>query len=189
MKGLKYSAAAFGLVLVSSGTALAAEGGGGAHADWGNFALRAANFVIFIGIIYWAAGKKIVGFFSSRRKGIEQELNDLERRKAEAARNLADVERRIAVLERERQAILAEYRAQGEAMQAAIIGKAEKTASQITEQARRTAENEIKQAVENMRAEMADRIIAVTGKMLQEKLTGEEHEKLIDKYLTKVVLN
>ncbi len=173
MKGLKHSAAALGLVLVTAGVALASEGGGEHHADWGNFAFRVANFVIFIGIIYWAAGKKIVGFFSGRRKGIEQELNDLESRKAEAAKNLAD----------------AEYRAQGEAMQAAIIEKAEKTASQITEQAARTAENEIKQAMETMRAEMADQIIAAAEKMLQEKLTGEEHEKLIDKYLTKVVLN
>ncbi|EGY24405.1 ATP synthase B/B' CF family protein [Desulfovibrio sp. A2] len=189
MKGLKHSAAALGLVLATAGVALASDGGGEHHADWGNFAFRVANFVIFIGIIYWAAGKKIVGFFSGRRKGIEQELNDLESRKAEAAKNLADVERRIASLEQERQAILAEYRAQGEAMQAAIIEKAEKTASQIAEQAARTAENEIKQAMENMRAEMADQIIAAAEKMLQEKLTGEEHEKLIDKYLTKVVLN
>lgn len=43
--------------------------------------------------------------------------------------------------------------------------------------------------METMRAEMADHIIAAAEKMLQEKLTGEEHEKLIDKYLTKVVLN
>nr|BAA83609.1 F1F0-ATPase b subunit [Desulfovibrio vulgaris] [Nitratidesulfovibrio vulgaris str. 'Miyazaki F'] len=116
LKGLKHSAAALGLVLVTAGVALASEGGGEHHADWGNFAFRVANFVIFIGIIYWAAGKKIVGFFSGRRKGIEQELNDLESRKAEAAKNLADVERRIANLEQERQSILAEYRAQGEAM-------------------------------------------------------------------------
>ena len=40
-----------------------------------------------------------------------------------------------------------------------------------------------------MRAQMADEIIVAAEKLLAEKLTANEHEKLIDKYLTKVVLN
>lgn len=166
-----------------------ASGDSGHGPDWGNFAFRVVNFIIFIGIIWKAAGKKIVGFFCGRRQSIEQELGDLETRKTEARKQLAEVERRIADLENERQAILADYRAQGEYIKAGIIAKAEKSAVLITDQAKRTADNEIKAAIDDMRATLADEIIAAASKQLQEKLTGEEHEKLIDKYLTKVVLN
>lgn len=187
MKGLKITAAAAAMTLLITGVAFASDSGHGP--DWTNFAFRVANFIIFIGLIWYAGGKKIVAFFSGRRQGIEQELNDLESRKGEAKKSLADVERRIASLEQERQAILAEYRAQGEAMKAAIIEKAEQSAVQITEQAKRSADNDIKAAIDSLRADMADEIIAAAEKLLQEKLTGEDHEKLIDKYLTKVVLN
>ena len=42
---------------------------------------------------------------------------------------------------------------------------------------------------EAMRAEMADKIVEATEKLLAKKLTAAEHAKLVDKYLTKVVLN
>lgn len=188
MKGLKITAAAGAMTLFFASMAYA-SGDSGHGPDWGNFAFRVVNFVIFAGIIWKAAGKKIVGFFTGRRQGIEQELNDLETRKTEAKKQLAEVERRIANLESERQAILADYRAQGENIKAAIIDKAEKSASLLTEQAKRTADNEIKAAIDAMRAQMADEIIVAAEKLLAEKLTANEHEKLIDKYLTKVVLN
>lgn len=166
-----------------------ASGDSGHGPDWGNFALRIVNFIIFIGIIWKVAGKKIVGFFCGRRQSIEQELGDLETRRSEAQKQLAEVEQRIANLEVERQAILADFQAQGEHIKSAIIAKAEVSAKQITDQAKRTADNEIKAAIDDMRASMAEEIIDAASKQLQKKLTGEEHEKLIDKYLTKVVLN
>lgn len=99
------------------------------------------------------------------------------------------MEKRIANLEVERQTILGDYRAQGEAIKAEIIAQAEKTAQQVAEQAQKTASYEIDSAVAAMRAEMAEKIVEATEKLLQDKLSAEEHSKLIDKYLTKVVLN
>ena len=84
---------------------------------------------------------------------------------------------------------MAEYKAQGEAAKAAIIAQAEKAAAQLAAQAKVTAQNEVKHAMDTMRAEMADKIVEATEKLLIQKLTGEEQAKLVDKYLTKVVLN
>lgn len=188
MKGLRILAGATGLTLLAAGYAVA-SGGDGHGLPWDNFAYRVATFVIVGGILWKFAGKKAVGFFSGRRSGIEQELVDLETRKTDARKSLADVEQRIADLDKEREAILAEARDQAEAIKATIIEKAEKTAEQITAQAARTAESEMKQATEQMRAEMADLVVEAAEKLMAEKLTGDEQEKLIDKYLTKVVLN
>ena len=154
-----------------------------------NFGLRVLNFVIFIGIIWYAAGKKIAAFFKGRRTQIRQDLDDLDVRRAGAEKSLKDVERRIANMEQERESILAEAREQGERLKTAIVEKAEKDAEALREQAKRTAENEAKSALDAMRAEMAELVVAEATEMLKKQLKAKDHEQLVDDYLTKVVLN
>jgi F-type H+-transporting ATPase subunit b len=190
LKGLKALGYALLLVAVSATTAIAAEGGD--HGDYNimmNFVWRVLNFIIVIGIIWWAAGKKIKNFFSSRRYNIEVELKDLDQRKEDAQKKLREVEVNIANMESERARILEDYKAQGEALKAAIIEKANAQATLIRQQAETAAQQEAKYAVEILRNEMAAKIVEAAEKILAEKLTKEEHEKLIDKYLTKVVFN
>ena len=168
----------------------AASVSGEAHAwPWGNFALRVLNFALFAGVIVYFFGKKAVAFFKGRTASIAADIESLEKRKSEAAKTLEDVGGRIADLENERKAILADYTAQGEAVKAAIIAQAEKNAAVILAQAKTTAQNEIQFAMDTMRDQMAERIVEATEKLLAEKLTEAEHAKLIDKYLTKVELN
>lgn len=177
---------AFSLVLASAGAAHAAAE---AHAtNWWDLLWRTVTIVLVLGVIWKAAGKKILTFFAGRRTGIEQELHDLEARKEEARAKLAEVEARISNLETERKAILADYQVRGEALKAEILAKAEAGAAQLTAQAKQAAQNEIDQAVAVMRAEMAERIAAAAKDVLEEKLSAKEHAKLIDTFLTKVVL-
>lgn len=188
MQRFKIAIIAFCILIFSAGMALAS--GDGEHGEsWSNLAFRIANLALFIGVIYYFFGKKIVAFFKGRTEGIATELASLEERKAKAQQSLLDVEKRIANMEDERKSILAEYTSQGEAMKAAIITQAEKNATQITAQAKVTAQNEINAAIEAMRAEMADKIVEATEQLISQKLSEAEHTKLVDKYLTKVVLN
>jgi len=182
---LKIVLTAFSILLLAATPAIAAGG----EESWSNVALRIVNISLFIGVIGYFAGKKIVGFFKGRTQDIAAEISSLEERKKTAEQSLADVERRIANLEQERQAIIADYTAQGETLKAAIIQEAEKAAVQITTQAKATAQNEIKAAIEAIRAEMADKVVEATEQLIAKKLSASEHTKLVDKYLTKVVLN
>ncbi|MGE4504173.1 MAG: F0F1 ATP synthase subunit B [Desulfovibrionaceae bacterium] len=179
-------------VLAMAGIALASGGEGGADhhgVPWGNFILRVINFVIFAGIIWWAAGKKIIAFFGDRKAQIQNELDDLSGRQAEAEQKLKNVEAGIAGLEKEKQSILDEAKAQGEALKAAIIAKAEKDAEALKEQAKRSAADEAKVALDSIRAEMAELVVEAATKIVQDKLTEKDHDQLVDEYLTKVVLN
>ena len=168
---------------------LAVYFGRGSHSEWVDFGFRLFNFAIFTAIIWYAAGDKIKNFFKKRSQDIAKELIDLENAKVQAAKHLKEVEAQIINLDKERQAILASYKAQGEALKSEIIVKAEKTAKQIVAQAKLTARSEVDKAMEQIRAEMAEEIITATEKILRERLNASEHEKLINKSLTKVVLN
>jgi len=185
VQALKIILTALCILLLAASPAIAA----GDHEYWLNTFWRILNIALFIGVIYYFWGKKIIGFFTGRSQGIATEIASLEERKKTAEQNLADVERRIANLEQERQAIIADYTAQGEALKSAIIQEAEKAVAHITDQAKAAAQNEIKAAVENMRAEMADKVALATEKLMAKKLSAAEQTKLVDKYLTKVVLN
>ena len=188
MQRLIIATTAFCILIVSATLAFAA-GDGEHHESWLNLAFRVVNFIVFGVAVYYFFGKKIAAFFRGRTEGIASELASLDERKAKAQADLADVEKRIANLEGERKAILADYTAQGEALKASIVAQAEKSAAQITAQAKLTAQNEINAAIEAMRAEMADKIVEATEQLITKKLSEAEHTKLVDKYLTKVVLN
>ena len=176
--------------LAISSVALASAGGEVFTADnVKDYGLRIVNFIIFIGLLYKFGGAKIKEFFVGRRDGIKQDLDDLQTRQAEAEKKLKEVEASIANIAQEKQQILDEAKQQGEALKSAIVAKAQKDAVALTEQAKRTASNEAQAAINTIRGEMADMVIAAAEKIVAEKLTAEDHDKLVDDYLTKVVLN
>ena len=93
------------------------------HYNWSDLRYRVINFVIFVGTLVFLLRKPVAKFFLERTQKIEQEFKDLEARKVEASARLKDVEARISGLEKEREAILADYRAQGEALKKSMVEK------------------------------------------------------------------
>lgn len=179
---------AIGLALAAGGFGLSMQGSDDMKV-MGNFTYRIANVVFFAWIIWHFFGDKLGAFFKGRSEKIAGDLADLEQGKAETQEKLAAIEDRIASLDTEREAILEAYRKQGENLEASIVEQANKTAGQIIEQAKVTAQTEVDNAIADLRSQMADEIVAAAEKTLAKKLTPAEQAKLVDKYLTRVVLN
>jgi F-type H+-transporting ATPase subunit b len=179
------------LVLLAAATvALGAEQGGGEDhgLPWMNFIFRLVNFIIFIGLIWWLAGSKIKDFFVGRKDDIKNKIEDLEGRRAKAEERLREVESRIAGIEAEREEILKKFREQGEKAKEAIIEEAEKKAALTVEQAEQAAGQEYNQVMAGLRSEVADMIVDAAERILSEKLSAEDHQKLVDEYIKKVEL-
>ncbi len=157
--------------------------------DLKNQIWRVINFVIFLAILYYAGGKKLFTFFPGRSKEIETELSDLDARRKGAEQKLSEVEQSIADLEAERERILAQARAQGEALKADIIAKAESAGEVIKQQAKISAEQEARFALEEIKAELAEKVTEAAEAMIKKKLKAEDHKALINDSLTRVVLN
>ena len=85
-------------------------------------------------------------------------------------------------------AILAESKAQAEALKEDIIAKAKVQAQQIVAMAHVTAESEGQSMLQQMRATIADELIDATREHLEKSLNKSKHEKLIENSLKKVVL-
>ena len=157
---------------------------------WGDFGWRVLNFIIFAGILWYFVGGLARKFFSGRRARISQDLQDLEARRAEARSAWMKWKSASQLLfEPERKAILDESLAQAESVKQAVVEEAKRQAEQIVQQARRTAENEGRAMLAEVRAAIADEIVDAAEKVLAEKLTAAEHEKLSTSSLNKVVLH
>jgi F-type H+-transporting ATPase subunit b len=176
-------------LLIGAICVLAVIAGRGSHSQYVDFAFRTGNVILFIALVCHIWGAKIKAFFKGRTESIKNELAELEEAKTKALNRVKQVEEQISGLDRDRQNIIAEYRAQGEALKSEIIVKAERTARQIIAQAKATAQSEADKAVEEMRRELAEDIMVAAQKLLLQRLNMPGHKKLIDKSLTKVVLN
>jgi len=176
------------MVLVGAGLAFAAYDGDD-MAKWKDFIWRMINFVIFIGILYFLIGKRIIEMLTSRRQQIRDNLEDLDHRREEADKKLRHVEAQIKDLDAQREKILADFQVQGENLKKVIIAQAEEKAEQIKTQAQTAAAQEYKLATEKLRDELSGMVIEAAEKMIQSRLTKENHEKLIQQSLTRVVLN
>ena len=176
---------ALALVVISFQNAYAS---GGEHIPWGDFLLRVLNAAIFLGIIWYVAGKLIKKFFVDRRAGIVREMDELALRKEEAEKRLAELEQNIANVEQECAKLLEDGKTQAENLKAKILADAEVQAAHIVEQAKVLAEQEGKAEIDAIREKMADLIVSKTEESLLKHLDAKMHQKLIDKSLTKVVL-
>jgi F-type H+-transporting ATPase subunit b len=192
MRGLRIQGALVGLVsgLVMAGAALASEAGGHGALDpakLSDLLWRTVNFVIFAGIIYKLAAKPIREFFASRKAEISTELQDLETEKNKIRKALKEAKAQLTAVAAERDQIIQQYIAEGEAEKAKIIEKAEQTAQRLKDMAVMTIEGETKKAAADLKREIVETAVKLSEQLIKEKIVPEDQQRLVDDYLAKVV--
>lgn len=163
-----------------------AEGAGVTSGQIHDFILRSINFGIMVILLIVLLRKPLGAAMGARTEGIAKELEELNQRKEEAAKELAEVERRLRDAVSEREAVLVDFRAQGEKERDRIVAAAHTLAKRIKEQAQFTIEQETNQAKNELRREIADMSAAVAEDLLKRKITAEDQGRLVNEYLTKV---
>ncbi len=180
---------AAGLLVLAASVALASEGGGeAAHhgLPWEDFIYRCINFGILLAAVIFLLRKPLSSALKSRVENIKEELAELEAKREEARRQYAEIEKRLADAEGEREAILAEFRQQGEREYEKILDNAKALAERIKAQAQFTIEQETNQAKAELRREVAELSASVAEDLLKQNITAEDQARLVGEYLAKV---
>lgn len=147
----------------------------------------AVAFFAFVALVAYLGGfGQFLGGLDSRAKRIRAELDEARRLRDEAARILADYQRRRSEAEREVESIVAGAREEAERNSAEAHAR-------LTEfVARRTAAAEAKiaqaerQAEADVRAAAADAAVKVSETILRERLGGEAAQDLVRRSLGEV---
>lgn len=164
------------------------EGEGGGTKGWINTdTYRVMNFaVLAIGLIILLR-KPASNALDDRIKGIREQLNDLETKKLDAEKNLAQYNERLSLLDKEAEKIVAEYIKQGNEAKKRILDAAGDAALKLEEQARRNIEHEFKQARSMLKEEVVEKALVMAEEIIKRNITGKDQEKLVSEYLEKVV--
>ncbi len=169
-------------------------GGGGEHghgaidpAKLDDLLWRTVNFVVFAVILYKLAAKPIKEFFRKRQTDISSEIQDLESQKIKVQKALREAKAQLAAVAAEREQIIQQYIAEGEAEKAKIIAKAEQAAQRLKDMAAMTIAAETKKAAADLKQEIVEAAVQLAEQIVREKIVPEDQQRLVDDYLAKVV--
>lgn len=178
-----------GFVALASIGYAASDAHGGGHANhWlTSDTWKVLNFTLLVIIGFLLLKKPAAQFFSSRKKNIADEINELEQKKAQAQKELASYQAKFKNLDQESKEIVDNYIKQGEEAKARIIAEAKAQAEKLEEMAKNTIEQEFKSAKASLQLEISEMAMERAEEIIKTSISAEDQDKLVDQYLEKVV--
>ena len=173
--------AAFAAVVLVPAQAFASEGGGSSWSWYWQVAGGIVNFSLLAYVIIRFGGPKVALFLDARKDRIEKEMSEAARLREEAQTQLDTIEAKMKVLDEERQRLMDDYRAAGNAEKERIIASAEAQAFRIKEEARLTAETETSRARAQIEREMIELSLQMAESTLREQMKPAKQTELIKK--------
>ncbi|MGD2270874.1 MAG: F0F1 ATP synthase subunit B [Desulfobacterales bacterium] len=170
------------------GVAAGSSGGEQPSKGWvSTDTFRVINFTILLAGLVYLLRKPVSQAMNDRIKGIKGQLSELEAKKEEAERQLAEYNLKFQQLDREAEKIIAEYIQQGNEAKARIIQEAETAAKKLEAQARRNIDHEFEKTKQKLREEVLEQALTKAEEIIKNKITTQDHDRLVDEYLKKVV--
>ncbi len=143
-------------------------------------------FIVLFVLLYKFAFPSIISMLDKRSEAIKESLTKAEETKVEAERLLEEYKVQMAEARAEAGKVIAQSRKVSETMQAEMKVKAEEQAAAIIAKAKQALESEKKAAMVELQGAIAEIAVGAAGKVIGEKLTVEDHAKLIDSYITEM---
>ena len=125
---------------------------------------------------------------AERREGIRKAMDEAKVARESAERKSAEYDGKLKLLDSRVEEIYRELREEGEGEKERIIAEAERGAEKIKEQARVSAEQEIKKANEYIKREVARLAVGMAGEVLKREVKPSDQERLIDESLKTISL-
>jgi len=178
----------FTFVAAMSSIALASSEGHEVHNAWLKIdTWKILNFGILAVAGFVLARKPVAQFFSSRVKNIKDEINELELRRTEAEKKLAEYKVKFKELDQESKQIVEDYIKQGKEAKQRIIVEAEAQAQKLEDMAKRNIEQEFKSAKNRLQQEIVEKALKKAEEVISAAISSKDQDKLVDDYLKKVV--
>ncbi|CAK8714865.1 MAG: F-type H+-transporting ATPase subunit b [Candidatus Electronema aureum] len=144
---------------------------------------RTLNFAALVFLLVKFAGKPIVEGLGSRRKAIEDDLQELQAKRNEAERSYKDFEARLAGMEQEFELIVGRAVALAQDERSRILAEAESSARDIRRQAEAAVEAAAAAARSSLQDEVAEQAAAMAEHLILKNLTPADQVMIIEQYL------
>jgi F-type H+-transporting ATPase subunit b len=143
-------------------------------------------FIILFVLLYKFALPAIIGMLDERAAKIRESLEKAEGTKVEAERLLEEYKQQMAEARGDAAKVIEQGRKVAETMKEEIVAKANEEAAGVVAKAHEAMEAEKKAAIAELQSEVANLSVAIAGKLIGEKLSAEDHARLIEQYVAEV---
>jgi len=145
--------------------------------------IAAANFVVFLAILWRFALTPISNMLSERRARIEEGLKDAEQ--ARKDRESAETDRLAALQDARREAneILARAQKLADESRERDLAAARQEVERVRSRATADLEAEKQRAIAEIRAEVADLALRAAGRVVGETMTDDRQRRLVQEFL------
>ena len=145
-----------------------------------------ANFIIFIGVIYYFANKPLKEYLASRSATIRKDLVEAAELKATATAQLATIEQKLQALPGELNTLRTRGAEDIKAEEARIAAAAVADRERLLEQTRREIELQVRLAKKEILEHAADLSVQLATERIKKDVTPEDQSRLVDRYLDQV---
>ncbi|MGE5173801.1 MAG: hypothetical protein ACM3MD_08230 [Betaproteobacteria bacterium] len=164
----------------------AAEGGHESVTFLGDWLPRLVNFAIIAAVVVYFMRKPVRDFFKNRSAEIAKAMQDSKETRERAVAALEEMERKIKELEAETSRMVAEAQARGEKDRLGLIEEGKKVAQEIQDQVKEGIDIEMQKAKTALAVEAALLSIDLAEGRIKDKISNEDHERIVKEYISKV---
>jgi F-type H+-transporting ATPase subunit b len=153
---------------------------------WLQLFLQFINFAILVAALVYFLRKPLKEYLLKRHDTVKEKIEEADRLLREAEEAKKKYEERLMRLEGEIEAFRASALVEMEREKKKILDDARGLASRISEQARLAYEQEMKEALAKVRAEIAQRTITAAERKVREMFRKEDHDRMVEEFIQKV---
>jgi F-type H+-transporting ATPase subunit b len=152
-----------------------------------DFLWRVLNLAVLIWLLVKFAGKPVKEYFAGRREMIQKGVKEAQEAKAAAEKIYREYQEKLAGLDGELKAIEERAQLEAEREKERMRRETEELVVKLQQQARQMADQEVASAKRQLRTEAAQVALEVAEKLVKENVTEADRQRMVEKYLEKVV--
>jgi len=152
----------------------------------GTVIVELITFLIMLAILARYVYPEIVKLAEARQQAVAEQLREAEKARAEAEASLKDAAAKLEDARKTAQGVIDAATKSGEQLRQELKQKAEEESKRTVEAAKKEIEAERERAVQSVRSEVANLVVAATEKVIGETLDDAKHRQLIDRAIAEV---
>jgi F-type H+-transporting ATPase subunit b len=154
------------------------EHGEHAGVDAKTLTLQLLNFGVLLFLLIWFGGRALRKAFASRHDQLKADIESAAAQRILAEQRFREQDTRLANLEQELAALRAAVGEEGERERARLLAGAEEKAKRIQDETRFQLDQQVKEAEQRLRAEVASTAVKVADEILRRSVNPDDERRL-----------
>lgn len=144
------------------------------------------NFAALIVLLRHFLRQGVKDFLACRRDSIQQELTEVTRIRRQTEATFQEYRKRLSAIDKEITILKNEMTKEGNLEKEFLMKQFSQYAERIKQDTTRVAEQELRRAQHLLRQQTLKQALAIAKKVVTERVTLEDHERLTDDFITMI---